>query len=107
MNIYNNNAHNQADNDDLEQVFQKLATIEQVETSTGLYTSIVDNLYTSITNKIKKQEMISLVWIRTMAAILILFFSFEIIIVGKKYYANTSTNLEKLVSTNPNTLYDE
>lgn len=98
MKNYNDNINN-----DLEQVFQQLSTIQSVETSSDLYASII--------NKIQKKDVISdtisLSWLRAIAAILILFFSFEIIVVGKKYYSNTSTNLESLVGTNPNTLYNE
>ncbi len=102
----NNTSNNTPNHNEkhLEQVFQQLTTIKKVTPSVNLYDSIITNLYAP--NKIKQQETVSLFYLRIVAAMLLLFFSFEIILL-RKDYNSTSSNLKMIVVENSNVLYNE
>jgi beta-lactamase regulating signal transducer with metallopeptidase domain len=90
---------NKSSNDAMEQVFKQLADIQKVEPNTGLYASIID--------RIEKPQMISVVWLRVAAAVLLIFFSFELILLKKDMEKAESNQLETLVPETQNILYND
>jgi hypothetical protein len=86
--------------EDMEQIFQNLASIKKVEPEKDLYFSII--------NRIERQNnMISLTWIRAAAAVFIILFSSEILLFKKNFDKSSSTELKELVPQTNNLLYHE
>jgi hypothetical protein len=90
---------NYTSKEDMEQVFQKLASIKKVEPET--------DLYFSISNRIQSRDVISLSWLRAAAAILLILFTSEIMFVKSDYMNLSSADLKELVPTTNNLLYNE
>jgi hypothetical protein len=90
---------NYKSNEDMEQVFQKLASIKKVEPET--------NLYDSINNRIQGRDVISLTWLRAAAAIFIILFTSEMILLKSDSTNSSSAELSELVPPTNNLLYHE
>jgi hypothetical protein len=86
--------------EDMEQVFQKLASIKKVEPET--------DLYFAINNRLQNRDVISLTWLKAAAAIFIILFTSEIFLVKNDYSNSSSAELkEQLVPPTNNLLYNE
>jgi hypothetical protein len=90
---------NYTSKEDMEQVFQKLASIKKVEPET--------DLYFSISNRIQSRDVISLTWLKAAAAIFIILFTSEIMLVKSDYSNTSSAELKELVPSTNNLLYNE
>jgi hypothetical protein len=85
--------------DTMEQVFQQLRNIQQVEPNA--------DLYSAISNRLKQPDTISMNWIRAIAAVLLLFFSFEIILFKNDSNRSNSNELTSLIPQTQNLLYND
>jgi hypothetical protein len=85
--------------EDMEQVFQKLASIKKVEPET--------DLYFAINSRIQNRDVISLTWLKSAAAIFIILFTSEMMLVKSDYSNTSSAELSELVPTTNNLLYNE
>jgi hypothetical protein len=90
---------NYTSKEDMEQVFQKLASIKKVEPEI--------DLYFSINNRLQSRDVISLTWLKAAAAIFIILFTSEIFLVKNDYSNSSSAELKELVPTTNNLLYNE
>jgi hypothetical protein len=90
---------NYTSKEDMEQVFQKLASIRKVEPDT--------DLYASISNRIQSRDVISLTWLKAAAAIFILLFISEMFLVKNDYSNSSIAELKELVPPTNNLLYNE
>jgi hypothetical protein len=90
---------NYTSKEDMEQVFQKLASIKKVEPET--------DLYFSISNRIQSRDVISLTWLKIAASVLIVLFSSEILLFKSDFDKTSSNELKNLVPQTNNLLYNE
>jgi hypothetical protein len=90
---------NNTPNDAIEQVFQQLTSIQKVAPNADLYASII--------KAIEKPQMIGWIWVRSVAAILLIFFSLELFLAKKELDNIEATQLKTLVPQTQNTLYNE
>jgi hypothetical protein len=90
---------NYTSKEDMEQAFQKLASIKKVEPET--------DLYFSISNRIQSRDIISLTWLKAAAAILLILFTSEIMLVKSDYSDTSSAELSELIPSTNNLLYNE
>jgi hypothetical protein len=85
--------------EDMEQIFQKLASIKKVELET--------DLYFAISNRIQSRDVISLTWLKIAASVLIVLFSSEILLFKSDFDKTSSNELKNLVPQTNNLLYNE
>jgi hypothetical protein len=90
---------NYTSKEDMEQVFQKLASIKKVEPEI--------DLYFSINNRLQSRDVISLTWLKAAAAIFIILFTSEMMLVKSDYSNSSSADLKELVPPTNNLLYNE
>jgi hypothetical protein len=90
---------NKSSNENMEQVFQKLAKIKRVAPEM--------DLFAAINSRIQKQAFISKTWLKAAAAIFIFLFASEILIVKRNFNNRKSTEMELLVPQANNLLYNE
>jgi|APHig6443717497_1056834.scaffolds.fasta_scaffold248272_1 hypothetical protein len=85
-------------NTDMKQVFEQLANVNKVEPSI--------NLYAQTLNKIQRQKIIPLFWVKVVACLFILF-------IGSEFYLTTNKNntakkdISIIIYKTNNILYDE
>jgi hypothetical protein len=85
-------------NEEMNQVFEKLSNIKQVEPGSNLYHKTI--------NKLRKQNNISLFWVRAVACVLIAFLSAEFFIVSIKNQTNKK-DISILIYKTNHILYNE
>jgi hypothetical protein len=90
---------NKSSNENMEQVFQKLAKIKRVAPET--------DLFAAINSRIQKPDLISKSWLRAAAAIFIFLTASEILIVNSIISNKKSKEMELLVPQVNNLLYNE
>lgn len=90
---------NNSSNEGMEQVFKQLAGIQKVEPSADLYATIL--------NRVEKPQVISLTWLRAAAAILLIIFSLELLLVKRNRDSADNNRLEILVPQTQNILYND
>jgi hypothetical protein len=90
---------NYTSKEDMEQAFQKLASIKKVEPET--------DLYFAINSRIQNRDVISLTWLKAAAAIFIILFTSEMMLVKSDYSNSSSADLKELVPPTNNLLYNE
>ena len=85
-------------NQDMKQVFEQLAKIKMVTPNTNLYAKTV--------NKIHKQNVVSMFWVRAVACLLVVFISTEIYFTLSNSHSKNNRISGLLYKTN-NILYNE
>jgi hypothetical protein len=90
---------NYSSNKDMEQIFQKLASIQKVEPDS--------DLFYSISKRIRRRDVISLSWLKIAAAVLLILFSFEFLLLKKDFEKSASNELKELVPQTNNLIYHE
>ena len=90
---------NNSSNDNMEQIFQKLASIKEVEPGEGLFSSIL--------KQIEGREKVSITWLRAAAAIFLILVCTEIILIKKESTYASLSELNSLIPQNNKFLYNE
>ncbi|MFN0203023.1 MAG: hypothetical protein ACKVTZ_15975 [Bacteroidia bacterium] len=85
----------------MEDIFKQLQQIQQVEVDDANYARVLQKI------RARQQAVISIVWVRAAAAMLLLLLSAETYFLVRQNTPQTSVHLQQLVSVQDNHLYDE
>ena len=90
---------NYSSNEDMEQIFQKLASIKKVEPDS--------DLFDSIRKRLQQRDVVSSSWLRIAASVLLILFSSEFLLLKKDFDKSSSKEFKELVPQTNNLIYHE